>query len=490
MGLTQSPTPSPRGQIPTEDTVTPGVATSAPVSVPVAGLDAAGVLQIQAAMLSHSDLPSVVGALANELASRLGAQCASVGLLEADTVTVVAMSATPDFHKKSQVCVGVAAAMEEAIEQGASLTYPQAPTARPRVTLAHAHLARQHQVAVLTVPLFVSQVAVGAVCLQFPADTQRDVGCVASLEHAAALIAPLLALKREVNRPWYQAIYAACVDPIKQLRGPGHIGLKAAVSLGVLGLLVVGGLPVTYRVSATSHLEGSVQRVLVAPADGFLREARVKPGDTVTSGQTLVVLADQDLELERRKWTSDVAQYENSYRTALAKGERMLFAVNSAKADAARAQLALVERLIERTQVKAPFDGLVIEGDLSQRLGAPVQRGDALLTLSPLDSYRLIVDVDERDIDAIQVGQSGALALAASPTSLVQFQVTRITPVAVVKGVQNVFEVEGKLAPSPLALRPGLQGVAKIEVGQRSLFWQWTHRLLDWVRLQWWWFIY
>jgi len=484
MGMTEPQAMATHGPIPARDTVT----TTAPVST--AGLDGAGVLQIQAAMLSHRDLLSVAGALACELASRLGAQCVSVGLLDADTVTIKAMSASPDFHKKSQVCVVVAAAMDEAIEQGISIAYPQAPSARPRVTLAHAHMARHNHVAVLTVPLFASQVAVGAVCLEFPVDTQHGVEFVASLEHAAALIAPVLALQRDVNLSWRQRLKTGCVDQFNKLRGPGYVGLKAGVSLVVLGLLVLGVLPVTYRVSATSHLEGSIQRVLVAPADGFLRESRVKPGDTVTSGQTLVVLADQDLELERRKWISDVAQYENSYRTALAKGERMQFVVNSAKADAARAQLALVERLIERTQVKAPFDGLVIEGDLSQRLGAPLQRGEALLTLSPMDSYRLIVDVDERDIDAIKVGQSGALALAASPTSPLKFQVTRITPVAVVNGVQNVFEVEGKLEPSPLALRPGLQGVAKIEVGQRSLFWQWTHRLVDWVRLQWWWFIH
>jgi hypothetical protein len=35
-------------------------------------------------------------------------------------------------------------------------------------------------------------------------------------------------------------------------------------------------------------------------------------------------------------------------------------------------------------------------------------------------------------------------------------------------------------------LRPGLQGVAKIDAGQRSLLWLAGHRLSDWLQLQLW----
>jgi hypothetical protein len=35
-------------------------------------------------------------------------------------------------------------------------------------------------------------------------------------------------------------------------------------------------------------------------------------------------------------------------------------------------------------------------------------------------------------------------------------------------------------------LHPGMEGVAKIEVGSRKLIWIWSRRLVDWLRLWTW----
>jgi hypothetical protein len=31
-----------------------------------------------------------------------------------------------------------------------------------------------------------------------------------------------------------------------------------------------------------------------------------------------------------------------------------------------------------------------------------------------------------------------------------------------------------------------MDGVAKIDIGSRSLLWIWTHSALDWLRMAWW----
>ena len=160
--------------------------------------------------------------------------------------------------------------------------------------------------------------------------------------------------------------------------------------------------------------------------------------------------------------------------------------VSQGKAGEARAQLDLVRQQLARTRLVAPIDGVVIKGDLSQSLGAPVQRGDALLTLAPAERFRLIVDVDERDVAAIKPGQTGRLALASLPAETLGFQVERITPVASVRDGHNGFEVEARLLAAAPLLRPGLQGVAKIDAGERSVAWIWGHRGVDWLRLMLW----
>ena len=65
----------------------------------------------------------------------------------------------------------------------------------------------------------------------------------------------------------------------------------------------------------------------------------------------------------------------------MARADRSQLVISQARADEARAQLALVDEQLGRTRIEAPFDGVVIRGDLSQSLGSPVQRGDVLLTV-------------------------------------------------------------------------------------------------------------
>ena len=142
-----------------------------------------------------------------------------------------------------------------------------------------------------------------------------------------------------------------------------------------------------------------------------------------------------------------------------------------------------VARLLGLTNV---FDGVVIAGDLTQTLGAPVQRGETLLTIAPDQQFRLLIEADERDIADVHHGANGRLALGALIGRSLPFEVVRITPMATTRDGRNFFEVEGKFDASPADLRPGLQGVAKIEAGSRTAVWIWTHRFVDWLRLTVW----
>jgi hypothetical protein len=46
--------------------------------------------------------------------------------------------------------------------------------------------------------------------------------------------------------------------------------------------------------------------------------------------------------------------------------------------------------------------------------------------------------------------------------------------------------VEAELTEPSAMLRPGMEGVGKVDIGRRSLIWIWTHRLFDWLRLAAW----
>jgi multidrug efflux pump subunit AcrA (membrane-fusion protein) len=109
-----------------------------------------------------------------------------------------------------------------------------------------------------------------------------------------------------------------------------------------------------------------------------------------------------------------------------------------------------------------------------------------LFEIAPLDAYRLVVQVDERDISDVVVGQRGHLRLASTPFVPVPFTVEKIVPVATARDGRNFFRVEARLEHSPDRLRPGMEGVAKIDVDRRRVAAIWTRSALDWARLTLW----
>jgi multidrug efflux pump subunit AcrA (membrane-fusion protein) len=200
----------------------------------------------------------------------------------------------------------------------------------------------------------------------------------------------------------------------------------------------------------------------------------------------LAKLDDTDLVLERTKWESYREQYLKEYRDALGQRDRSKIRVLNAQIGQANAQLAITDAHLARINIKAPFDGMIVLGDLSQSLGAPSQRGDVLFEMAPLDDYRVVLEVDERDISDVVVSQKGKLVLTGLSESVIPFIVNKIMPVSETKEGRNYFRVEASLEQKLSYLRPGMEGVGKIQIGERKLIWIWSKNLLDWLRLTLW----
>lgn len=449
--------------------------------------NAVRILHLLATIEAHEEFRAAATAFATELAEMFDCDRVSVGLSGRRHVKVEALSHSADFKSNQGLLRDIGAAMEEAIWQGATLVFPQPDGAQPRVDRAHTTLQQRHgAVLIYTVLLVRSGKAVGALTLERSRSDPLPRAEVALVENIGALLGPLLVDKRTVSRVWPLKLVQALREALAPLFGPGHRFAKIATASVLLAIAAAALTPGDYRVSAPARLEGAMQRVLVAPGEGYLKQAHVRPGDRVKEGQLLAEMADEDLRLELRKAQSEVAQLENSYGVALVKNDRAEIGMLQARLEEARAKLSLVETQLDRVRLTAPFDGIVITGDLTQSLGAPVKKGEALLTLAPEHDYRVMLEVDERDIGDVGIGQAGHLALTALPGDAMPFEVNRITPVATPGQGRNFFEVEGRLNGKREDLRPGLQGVGKVEAGSRSLLWIWTHRVYGWMRLTLW----
>jgi biotin carboxyl carrier protein len=441
-----------------------------------APLDA--VLRCQAALLARGPLAQAATALATELAEILHCRRVSVGLLQADRIRVVGSSQAGDIDPRHEAAAAIAAAMHEALDQQLAVSWPPLDGQRA-ITLAQRQLAGTAQAC--SVPIVAAGRTLGALTLERGPERPFQAAEIALCEDVASFAGPVLAMKQAADAPWH----ARTADWLRErFAAPGR--RRLAWASGLLALVLMLAVPLPWRVSAPARLEGSIQRAVVAASDGFLQQTNVRPGDRVQAGQLLAQLSSQDLELERRRRESELRQHENGYRAALARNDRTQMVVSQSRAAEAQALLGLAETQLERSQLVAPFDGVVIKGDLTQNLGAPVHKGEVLMVLSPADSFRLVVEVDETDIAAVQPGQRGQLALAARPEQPLRFITRRIVPVATAAEGRNYFEVEAALDEAQASLRPGLSGVAKIEVGQRSLGWLLFHRAAAWLRLALW----
>ena len=192
------------------------------------------------------------------------------------------------------------------------------------------------------------------------------------------------------------------------------------------------------------------------------------------------------MRLERNRWQSQQEQSLRQYYDALGSGKAPQTQVFTAQIAQARAQVALLDAQIGRTTITAPFEGVIVTGDLSQALGSPVERGQVLFELAPLDAYRVVLEVDERYIADVAERQHGKLVLSGFANDSLPFAVKRLTPVSTTAEGRNFFRVEAELDRVPERLRPGMEGVGKIEVDKRRLVWIWTHEIIDWLRLKIW----
>jgi biotin carboxyl carrier protein len=413
----------------------------------------------------------------------------SVGFVRGQRARVVAISHSARFGKQMNLVRLLGDAMDEAIDQQAVVLHP-APPDEPNSTRAHAELAQRHGAgSVLTCPMFLKDRFVGALTFERPAHQPFDAETIAAADAIAGAVAPVLEDKRRNDR-WLVEIALAWVGAeIGRLLGPGHAARKLSIAAAFACTALFYFWTDLYRVTADAAIEGRVQRAMVAPFNGFIRDAPARAGDTVAEGQVVAALDDRELALERLRLVTERQRRVIEYDRALSERNRTETRTLSSLIEQADAQIRLVDEQLARTRIVAPFAGLIVTGDLTQAIGAAVQRGQTLFEIAPLDDYRVILQVDESQIADLKDGGAGTLVVASLPNQTFPVAVSRITPVATAKDGRNVFRVEASLSEPAPGLRPGMKGLAKLDIDRRRVVWIWTRAFQNWLRLALWrWF--
>jgi hypothetical protein len=427
-------------------------------------------------------------AVCNEIESTIGAHRVSVGFVRGRDIRLGAISHTEKIVRTMRVVRDIENAMEECLDQDREVVTP-APPESVAVDRAAGELSRHHgPSSVCVVPLRRGGEPIGALCIERAPERPLGADEIESVRLACELVTPRLHELFERDR-WIGARASASVRrSAGAWLGPTHTWAKLLAIAGFALLAFLTLARGTDRVSAPFALQTIERRVAPAPFDGFLESRTAQIGDVVRAGDTLATLDSSALLLERAEAAASLGGFTGEADRARGAGKTADALIAEARAREMQAAVDLLGWRIDRAIIRAPIDGVVVQGDLDAIIGAPVRAGDTLFVVAPIGALRAELAVDASRIADVRVGATGELATTADPSARVAFTVTRIDPIAV-EGEQRGgggFRVIAEIEGTPGWLRPGMEGVAKIDAGERRYAHLWSRRLVNWVRMKLW----
>ncbi len=315
----------------------------------------------------------------------------------------------------------------------------------------------------------------------------------------AALVAPLLYFGTPVVLgPRLSAQQVVRADFVQSVVASGHVEAPFRVNIGSQIIGVVADIPVvegqTVKAGDTLiALDDREARAALVQAEGAVAQAEARmrqirevlhPSAEESLRQAQATLANAQAVYDR---ASKLAQSGVATRATLDEATRGL---NIARAQVRSAELQVltnspggsdyvIAQTLQRqaqaalssarsrlsyTVIKAPRDGILISRNVER--GNVVQPSEVLMKLSPFGDLQLVVQIDEKNLSLIALGQRALASADANPKLSFEAQVANVNP-----GIDlQRASVEVKLAvPDPPAyLRQDMTVSVDIETARRE----------------------
>lgn len=208
---------------------------------------------------------------------------------------------------------------------------------------------------------------------------------------------------------------------------------KAAIASKATGRLEWLGVAEGSRVKEGEVIARLDDRDVVAQARAA--EANVKAARAGVD-QAKVEEANARVELKRNQELVDRNFISRSaLDTAQARVDRAVAGVASAQAQVAAAEASArnAEVAVDYTQIRAPFDGVILSksanvGDMVTPFSSAVDSKGAVVNMADMSTLEVEADVSESSLGKIKVGQPAEIALDALPDARFRGRIDRIVP--------------------------------------------------------------
>jgi HlyD family secretion protein len=185
---------------------------------------------------------------------------------------------------------------------------------------------------------------------------------------------------------------------------------------------VRGDVESTVSTITAGTVRAQNQAALSFGAVGRVQRIHIKVGDRVKKGQMLAEIENADAKIAALNARAEWVRVRELFSSQL---------VSQSGLDEAKRQLELASSVLQRTQIMAPFAGIVAE--LTFEVGE--SSGAATATLAApsvklIDELPRIIEgeIDELDLSRVKVGQVARTRIAAVGKAWIAGKVTRVVP--------------------------------------------------------------
>jgi len=392
------------------------------------------------------------------------------------------------FERKTDTVKLFEASLEESADQSASISFgiENEHQSDPYITHAHnqlkVHLSAKH---LFTFPVFDAQGQAVLTLMLVSYRHQVPDNILEATHFLAQTALPRLEQLAQKDAPLTTRIRTGFETLLKRLRQRDNMAVKAVATSFAVLLLSSFILTGKHQIEATGQFITDNTRLVTAPFDSTIQRVWVTSGDVVQLGGPLIELDTQDLAFQLAELQAELQRHTAEADKARATFSSVELAISSARADQVRAKVERIRLMLSQSRIASPLSGVVVEGDRRDLLSAPVTKGQPLIRVAQSDGLYLTLLVSDEDIQHVSIDQMGAFSLISQPNIKIPIRVKTVVPMASADAVGGAkFKVLAHIEQeAPDWWRPGMTGVAKIEVGRRTWIWLWTHKLINRIRL-------
>ncbi|MCA9217352.1 MAG: efflux RND transporter periplasmic adaptor subunit [Planctomycetales bacterium] len=444
----------------------------------------AAIVDLVSTIEGQVSFAAAVNVMTNVVAKHLG--CARVAFAEATTsgnIKLRDISGLDSFDDRSETSRAFREAIAESQLHCEITVWPAEADDRRSGLLAHAALARQcHFQSICSTQLCTPDgILVGALLIADSTDAASSDRTKSFVRAASPRIASAIAVSKRSNA----SVRAQISNVVTGWTRSNKTRIILAIVLAIFGLML---LPLPYRIRCRCSIEPNSRRYAVSPFDGIVEDTFVEPGDIVKAGDLLAKMDGREIQWELSSVRAELAQVAKQRDVELA--DRAVTKVLIAQLETQRlnARIDALEYRQDHLNIEAAMEGIVLSGSLEKSQSAPVEVGQVLYEIGPLDDLRIEVEIRNVDIAQVEPGQRVKVWIEGIEGEPIVGSIEQIAPRSELRNDANVFIAKLSLKNDDRRFRPGMRGSARIIGPTHPLAWNLFHKPWQYAmsRLTWW----